>query len=1110
MESSSPEAIPLKLPVPPSTPSLPPPPQKRTSHNDPVLARAMAALEDDDAVPSSLDVHVRWVVESGSIVQKGEKLAQLFYSFHGAPPPPPSAVSLSATSNGNAIVRARMKNKRRPAPGSTLGPLEKAQMQQSGPKGNHNFVTLDVRSPHDGFLRVLYKKPCAFNAIQINQSYSAVNLILAAIEPCEHPAVVGSLCAVCGADIRASKGDRGRAGGPIHRQNPWKQHRQTSKIPSQEVGGTVPTKPVDPRKQQIIETQKKLASSIASVKEEDEELANFDMDAAIASHAGGTKKSSSHNATNPAPNPAPEPKVTKPAARAPATTRSLSSLLSGAKATQQMQQNPAKRKALPTKGFVASQRPRPTATSSAASPALDDSDSSRMSKMTVSGGVTITISESEARNISEASSKKLREERKLCLVLDLDHTLLHATDDYRAGKYVADEVLVESGNGDKDAETKGDASEAESKSKEARRPNPDIRADVRSILLPVELPPAQQQQYVQQKLEQQKQDETHFCLSPLPQQKKNSHSIIMRHFVKLRPHLKEFFAQIQPTYQLSVYTAGTRTYAEQVAVMICRHLVGATLDEEGLNELRAKVREKDEECKRYQAKLGRKRQLERARERKDTEGNKGAGDKKAASQKVVPKKSVSFTANPESRAGSSITNGGNSDGSKSNASSSAIREPIVITIDDDGECTAPPAASGNGDVQNPRKKKRTTPVGVLAPTETDLAKEAIPRKKKKLANSGSLLTLLPTKTDSGKKVEADSENLINRDEALTDPSEERNRLRTELEEAEKLEIAAVELRRKMFGSRIVSRTDVGDLGKDVKSLKRVFPCGGVMAAILDDREDVWANAKNNATGRPGEPPDNLLLVKPYHWEPFRGFADVNNASGRDLSKPEDPQCITNEDLGSKEDDVQLLWTADILRRLHERYYSTALSREEREGVTVPKLLKSMRKETFFRSPRVKVVFSGLIPINRQNKRTQIRPHVVRYAEELGAEVLPAVNGEVTHVVAARDGSDKIKQARWEVPGCFVVHTSWLMDCYWSVSRRDVRPHHMGPMPSRQRAREPAGSFRREAQPKNDWPKQKPLLLLDDDEEESDEDDDDDDDFEDDFAADLEKEMMEEE
>lgn len=69
----------------------------------------------------------------------------------------------------------------------------------------------------------------------------------------------------------------------------------------------------------------------------------------------------------------------------------------------------------------------------------------------------------------------------------------------------------------------------------------------------------------------------------------------------------------------------------------------------------------------------------------------------------------------------------------------------------------------------------------------------------------------------------------------------------------------------MFADRIVSRSDVGDLGRDVKSLKRVFPDGGMMSVILDDREDVWANAKDNdavLTGaRRGEPPSNLLFIR---------------------------------------------------------------------------------------------------------------------------------------------------------------------------------------------------------------------------------------------------------
>ncbi|KAG7339814.1 hypothetical protein IV203_025498 [Nitzschia inconspicua] len=58
-----------------------------------------------------------------------------------------------------------------------------------------------------------------------------------------------------------------------------------------------------------------------------------------------------------------------------------------------------------------------------------------------------------------------------------------------------------------------------------------------------------------------------------------------------------------------------------------------------------------------------------------------------------------------------------------------------------------------------------------------------------------------------------------------------------------------------------------------------------MAAVVDDREDVWANADDNSDSTiKGEPPENLLLVRPYHWQPFVVFADINIAAGTDLSE----------------------------------------------------------------------------------------------------------------------------------------------------------------------------------------------------------------------------------
>jgi RNA polymerase II subunit A-like phosphatase len=213
---------------------------------------------------------------------------------------------------------------------------------------------------------------------------------------------------------------------------------------------------------------------------------------------------------------------------------------------------------------------------------------------------------------------------------------------------------------------------------------------------------------------------------------------------------------------------------------------------------------------------------------------------------------------------------------------------------------------------------------------------------------------------------------------------------------------------------------------------------------VDDREDVWANDKNNDTGRPGEPPDNLLLVRPYHWKPFSGYRDVNNASGVDLSKTDEGKSDNDESDEDKKD-MQLLWIADILKRLHERFYSPSLSQEDRDQLSVPSLLRTMRQEVLSKRPQANIVFSGVIPIQQQNVQTKVRLPLVRYAEELGAKISPDVTNAVTHVVAKRDGSEKIRRAR-NNPGCYIVYPSWLMECYWSITRQDVGQHHMGPMP----------------------------------------------------------------
>jgi RNA polymerase II subunit A-like phosphatase len=273
---------------------------------------------------------------------------------------------------------------------------------------------------------------------------------------------------------------------------------------------------------------------------------------------------------------------------------------------------------------------------------------------------------------------------------------------------------------------------------------------------------------------------------------------------------------------------------------------------------------------------------------------------------------------------------------------------------------------------------------------------------------------------------------------------------SQLKVAEEREEEVQGIRKKIFGSRIISRTDVGDLGLNVKSLKRAFPCGGMMAVIVDDREDVWANAENNSTGRKGEPPDNLLFIRPYHWAPFLKYADVNNAAGEDLTQQVNGKDDENNDSLDESGEQYLLWTADVLNRIHSKYYDPKINEEDRNELTVPSILKRMRSSIFTsENQSIKILLSGLVPIDKQDRNSgytsQPRPHVIRYAEEMGAKVVPDVTPDLTYVVAARDGTDKILRAR-KIPGCAILSVAFLMDCYWKCMKLDIEKYTIGARP----------------------------------------------------------------
>jgi RNA polymerase II subunit A C-terminal domain phosphatase len=524
--------------------------------------------------------------------------------------------------------------------------------------------------------------------------------------------------------------------------------------------------------------------------------------------------------------------------------------------------------------------------SAAAAENDDDNDDEKSRSQITVAGLTVSISKEESELLIKHEAARLHEQQKLSLVLDLDHTLVHATADRRAS-------TIEG---------------------------------VRSLVLPVPLPPG---------------------LPPpaVPQ--------YMVHYVKLRPHVTSFLREAMEHYEIGVYTAGTRDYAEQIAILLAREMVGARYDQIDLDNIR-----RDIEYTKFKL----KEQAEMAL--------------------------------------------GNDESGKTDETEPSIAGPV------DSNPTTGEEETEETSNKTKRKRVESDKMDETNPSPEEVPVDTEPSAAKKKRKRVHFEEPLPQ----------------HRPPPITE--DDLRKLETEISIAEEKEREAMEFRRKLFGSRMVSRTEVGDLGRDVKSLKRVFPCGGNMAAVVDDREDVWANAKEIFSSRNGEPPDNLLLVKPFHWKPFQGFADVNNAAGQDLTQ-------SDEDRVDEEvNDQQLRWTGDILRRVHAKYYAAPGT------ATVPDLLCVMRKEVL---AGCKIVLSGLIPMaNQYQSPNEPRPAVLRYVESLGGSVENRVDRNTTHVIGARDGTEKIHAARKLFPNCFVVRVSWLMECWWSLTKREATEHLLEP------------------------------------------------------------------
>ncbi|XP_058994711.1 RNA polymerase II subunit A C-terminal domain phosphatase isoform X4 [Mustela lutreola] len=141
------------------------------------------------------------------------------------------------------------------------------------------------------------------------------------------------------------------------------------------------------------------------------------------------------------------------------------------------------------------------------------------------------------------------------------------------------------------------------------------------------------------------------------------------------------------------------------------------------------------------------------------------------------------------------------------------------------------------------------------------------------------------------------------------------------------------------------------------------------------------------------------------------------------------QSVEEEDEDDGDGDDHLVHLEDILARVHSDYYARYdrhLLGDSPEAPDIRKIVPELKSRVL---AGVVIIFSGLHPTNFPVEKTREHYH----ATALGAKVLtqlaldPGSPNRATHLIAARAGTEKVRQAQ-ECGQLHVVNPDWLWSC----------------------------------------------------------------------------------
>ncbi|NXM68282.1 CTDP1 phosphatase, partial [Serilophus lunatus] len=152
-------------------------------------------------------------------------------------------------------------------------------------------------------------------------------------------------------------------------------------------------------------------------------------------------------------------------------------------------------------------------------------------------------------------------------------------------------------------------------------------------------------------------------------------------------------------------------------------------------------------------------------------------------------------------------------------------------------------------------------------------------------------------------------------------------------------------------------------------------------------------------------------------------------SGITMGESLDQSMEEEEEEDDTDDDDHLIYLEEILVRVHTDYYTKYdkyLKKEIEEVPDIRKIVPELKSKVL---SDVTIIFSGLYPTNFPIEKTREHYH----ATALGAKIVKNLvlsaddPDKVTHLIAARTGTEKVRQAQ-DCKDLHVVNPDWLWSC----------------------------------------------------------------------------------